>query len=84
VKLFGIGFVIVEFSWAIAPAGEAPAGGADALAVKFGLRVTSVKAASLMLAAGSIKMGRKLAPAAREAFSGRRSRRPSDTHRRTR
>lgn len=35
VKLFGVGFVIVEFGWAIAPAGEAPAGGADALAVEF-------------------------------------------------
>ena len=35
VKLLGIGFVIVELGLAIAPSGEAPAGGADAWAVKF-------------------------------------------------
>ncbi len=34
-KLLRIGFVIVEFGLAVTPAGEAPAGGADALAVQF-------------------------------------------------
>ena len=36
VQLFGVLVVVVQFGLAVAPQGETPAGGTDALAVEFG------------------------------------------------